>query len=217
MAESPLAYVDTNILVSYALGDEKDERFHIAEKFFGDVLLGKYVVLVSNFVLSETLHTLRNIATEQVFKEIKTKRSQRDLIELANSSEFRKEVNDRSLKAFKTILEYITTDPDHFKIGDLKTTYSEEMFSNALRILSENFGIFRVYRYRCPKCDSKIDCTYCGFNCEIVYKSINAPDVTHVLMSSSLGCKYLFTMDQYFSKIPKKESQSEIIVLHATK
>jgi predicted nucleic acid-binding protein len=208
-----LSYVDTNVFVSYALGEEREESFETAEKFFGEVSQGKYVVLVSSFVLTETLHTLRKIATEQVFKEIERRMSRSELIEVANSTEFKREVNDRSLKAFRVIIDCITSDPDHFKFGNLKTTYSEEMFSKALRTLSAGLGEFRVYHFRCPKCGSDIDCAHCGFSYEIAYKAYNAPDLTHLLMASSLGCKYLFTMDQYFAKVPRAESQSEVILL----
>jgi predicted nucleic acid-binding protein len=213
VSSTPLAYVDTNVFVSYALGEEREESFHIAEKFFEGISEGDYIVLVSSFVLIETLHTLRNIATEQLFKEIEKKTSQSDLIKIANSEKFRKGVNDRSLEAFRAIIDCITSDPEHFRFGDLKTIYSEEMFSKALRILTANLGEFRVYHFRCQKCGSNVDCTQCGFDSEIVYKSFNAPDLTHLLMSSSLGCKYLFTLDKRFAKIPKSPSQSEIILL----
>lgn len=212
MRGTPLAYIDTNILISYALGD-KDKRFHIAKKIFEDVLQDKYTIVISNFVLSEALHALRNIATKEVFKKIKSKTSQSELIKIANSSDFRRKVIDRSLEAFKIIIEYITSDPDHFRIEKSETSYSEKIFSEGLRVLSRNFGVFRVYRYRCPKCGSYLNCAKCGFNCEIAYKSINAPDVTHALVSDSLECDYFFTMDQYFSRIPKEEFHMEIVVL----
>lgn len=213
MTDTPLAYVDTNILISYALGEKKDKRFHIAKKVFDDVLQGKYKIVLSNFVFSEALHALRNIATREAFREIKNKPKQSDLIRIANSSEFRKKVNDKSLKAFRTIIEYITENAEYFRVEKPETSYSEKVFSEGLKIISKNFGEFRVYRYRCPKCDSYLYCEKCGFYCEIAYKSINAPDVTHVLISTTLGCKYFFTMDQYFSKIPKEEFQLEIVVL----
>jgi len=213
MIKSPLAYIDANILVSYALGAEKDERFHIAKKVFEDVLQGKYAVALSHLVLSETLHALRNIATKEVFKGIENKYTQGELIKLANSSAFRKKVIDRSLEAFKTIIECITSNPDHFRIEPPETHYSEKIFSEGLNILSRNFGIFRVYRYRCRKCNSYLNCDKCGFNCEIAYKSINAPDITHALISDSIKCEYFLTMDKYFSKIPKEEFKTKIIVL----
>jgi len=210
---SPLAYVDTNLFVSYALGEERDAGFQIAQKLFDEVSQGKYVVLVSHFALSETLHALRNIATVQIFKEANNGLSQAELWNLAKSERFRQEVNDRSLKAFKAIIECITNDPKHFRIGDFKTVYSEEMFYKALKTLSEGLGEFRVYPVRCPKCDSRITCDRCGSDSVIAYKSVNAPDLTHLLISTSLGCKYLLTMDKYFSKIPKNDTQSEIIIL----
>lgn len=213
MSRTPSAYVDTNILVSYALGEEKDERFHVVEKFFADVLKGQYIVVISHFVLSETLHTLRNIATNQVYKELKNQCSQDDLIKLVNSSNFRNDVNDRSMKAFKIIIDIITRDPDHFKLEEYEVPYSEKMFEDGLKILSEVFGDFRVYRYRCPKCEAYLGCDTCGFDCEVVYKAINAPDVTHALISSYLLCDYFFTMDKYFSKIPENRVKSKIVIL----
>jgi len=49
MTKTPLAYIDTNILISYALGEEKATRFHIAKRVFEDVLQGKYTI-VKDFV-----------------------------------------------------------------------------------------------------------------------------------------------------------------------
>jgi len=213
MTKTPLAYIDTNILISYALGEEKDTRFHIAKRVFEDVLQGKYAVVISHFVLSEALHALRNIAIKEVFKEIENTPSQQDLINIANSSEFRKKVNDRSLAAFKTIVERITSNPNHFRINAPETSYSEKIFSKGLKILSQNLGIFRVFGYKCRRCDSRMECDNCGVNSEIVYKSVNAPDVTHVLVSDSVQCDYFFTMDKYFGNIPKEEFKTKIIIL----
>ena len=212
MSNPPSAYVDTNILVSYALG-ENDERFHIVEPFFEGVFQGKFVLHISHFVLSETLHTLRKIATEQVYRELSDTYSQRDLIALVDSPTFKYQVRDRSFKAFKTIIDIITKDPDHFKVEGAEKLYSEKMFKEGLEILSELFGEFRVYRYRCAKCGSYLGCDTCGFDCEISYKAINAPDVTHVLISSALECEYFYTMDKYFSHIPRERVKSEIVVL----
>lgn len=212
MPNSTSAYVDTNILVSYALG-ENDERFHIVEPLFEDAFRGKFVLHISHFVLSETLHTLRKIATEQVYRELSGDYSQSDLIALVNSSTFKDKVRDRSFKAFKTIIDIITKDPDHFKVEEPEKLYSEKIFKEGLGLLSELFGEFRVYRYRCAKCDSYLSCDTCGFDCEISYKAINAPDVTHVLISSALGCECFYTMDKYFSHIPREKVKSEIIVL----
>jgi len=206
------AYVDTNILVSYALG-ENDKRFHAVEPFFEDVYQDKFVLHISHFTLLEALHTLRKMATDEVYRELSDGCSQSDLITLVNSPAFKNEVKDRSFKAFKTIIDIITRDPDRFKIVEPEKLYSEKMFTEGLGILSEVFGEFRVYRYRCKKCDSYLDCDACGFNCEISYKAINASDVTHVLISSTLECKYFYTMDQYFSRIPREKVKSEIVVI----
>lgn len=213
MTEIPLAYVDTNILISYALGEKKDKRFHIAKKVFEDALHGKYKIVISNFVLSEALHALRNIVTAKIFREIKSMLTQSELIKMVNSPDFREKVNQTSLEAFKTIIEYITSDPKHFRVERPETIYSEKIFLKGLEILSANLGEFRVYRYSCPKCGSYMKCEKCKFYCEVVYKSINAPDVTHVLISENIKCRYFFTMDKYFSNIPKEEVQVEIKVL----
>lgn len=206
------AYVDTNILVSYALG-ENDRGFHRVEPFFRDVYQNKFVLHISHFTLLEALHTLRNIATAEVYRELSDKYSQDNLIALVNSPTFKNKVRERSFKAFQTIIDIITRDPERFKIAEPEKSYSEKMFMDGLEILSELFGEFRVYRYRCKKCDSYLDCDACGFNCEISYKAINAPDVTHLLMSSTLECKYFYTMDQYFCRVPREKVKSTIVVI----
>lgn len=212
MSSSLSAYVDTNVLVSFALG-EKDERFHVVEPFFDEVSQKNLVIHISRFVLSEALHALRNIATTQVYRELSNKCSQRELIDLVNTSDFKNKVRDRSLEAFKTIIDLITRDPDHFKLEEPETSYSEKIFKDGFEILSEIFGEFRVYRFQCPKCDSFLNCNSCGFDCKIHYKGINAPDITHALISSSLKCQYFVTADKYFSLFPKDRIKSEIKIL----
>ena len=156
---------------------------------------------------------IKGLVKDRNAREIKDNSTQNELIKLANSEKFRKEINKRSLEAFKTIIDLMTSNPEQFKVKSSETKYSEKIFLEGLKILSRNLGVFRVYRYRCRKCDAYMNCNKCGFNCEIAYKSINAPDVTHVLISDSIGCKYFFTMDRYFGKIPKEEFKTEIIVL----
>jgi predicted nucleic acid-binding protein len=212
MATADSAYVDTNILVSYALGPEADQRFNLADAFFKDALAGKYVIVVSNFALQEAIHTFRNIAIDQLYKKLKRAYSRTELWTMVTSSDFRQEVNNRSMVAFQTIINIITSDPKHFKIGDMSTIYSEKMFYDGLKLLTGRMGDIKVYPHSCRKCFTNIVCK-CGFDSEIVLKSINAPDVTHVLISGELGCTYFFTMERDFGNIDPKSVKSKIIVL----
>jgi predicted nucleic acid-binding protein len=207
------AYVDTNILVSYALGPMVDQRFRLVEGFFNDVINGKYLVVVSNFALQEAIHTFRNIAIDQLYKELNEHYSKAELWTLVKSQEFRQEVNDRSMKAFRTIIDIITSDPKHFKIGDLSTFYPEKLFHDGLNLLTMRMGDIKVYPHCCRKCSSTIVCDDCGFDSEIVYKSINAPDVTHIIISGELGCKYFFTMEKDFGNVDQSLVKSKIVVL----
>lgn len=91
--------------------------------------------------------------------------------------------------------------------------YSGEIFSKGLQLLLATKGSFRVYRFRCQKCNSYLKCSECKVNSEIVYKEANTPDLIHVLISESLECKSFFTLDKYFAKIPFKDQRIKIEIL----
>ena len=211
-SETKKIYPDTNILVSYALGD-KDENFEVAESLFNDVVKGKYKMMISNFTLMETLHTLRAIVTQIKYQELNHNLSQEDMIEIANSKDFNDEVNNESMKAFQIIIDKITRDPQHFCFEPDGLAYPGDIFLTGLQILLTTQGIIRVYRFRCRKCNSYMSCSKCDTNSEMVYKEANAPDLTHLSISEVLDCKLFFTMDKYFANIPKKDRQVEIKVL----
>lgn len=210
--EPIIIYPDTNILVSYSLG-EKDKNFELAERLFQDVENGKYRMIISNFALMETLHALRAIITRIKYQELEDRLSQRDLIEIANSEEFTNVVNEESMKAFKTIIDKITSDSQHFSFEPNGMAYSGEMFSRGLQLLLATKGSFRVYRFRCQKCDSFLRCSNCNVNSEVVYKEANAPDLIHLFISELLQCKTFFTMDKYFASIPLKDQRIKVEVL----
>ena len=205
-------YVDTNILVSYLLG-EKDEDFELAERVFQDVENGKYAMLISNFTLMETLHALRTIITRRKYQELRNGLSQSELINIANSKDFAQTVNEESMKAFKVIVDKITSDSQHFIFEPDTSVYPGEMFSRGLQILLSTTGLLRVFRFRCQKCNSYIRCSRCKVNSEIVYKEINAPDLIHLYIAEILQCEQFFTMDKYFANIPEKSRRIKIEVL----
>jgi predicted nucleic acid-binding protein len=205
-------YPDTNILVSYSLGDS-DENFELAEKLFEEVQNDKYKMVVSNFTLMETLHALRTIVTRMKYQEIDNSPSQGDLIQIANSEPFEETVYKESMKAFSTIIDKITRDTQHFSFEPDGLTYPSETFATGLRLLLATKGSFRVYRFRCQKCNSYMKCPSCRVDSEIVLKEANAPDLVHLAISERLGCKLLFTMDKYYANIPLKDGRVKIEIL----
>lgn len=205
-------YPDTNILVSYSLGDS-DENFGLAEKLFEEVQNNKYKMVVSNFTLMETLHALRTIVTRMKYQELDNSPSQGDLIQVANSKPFEETVYKESMKAFSTIIDKITRDTQHFSFEPDGLTYPNETFAGGLQLLLATRGSFRVYRFRCQKCNGYMKCPSCGVDSEIVFKEANAPDLVHLLISERLGCKVFFTMDKYFANIPIKDGRVKIEVL----
>lgn len=61
------AYLDTNILISYQVGREKDPKyFPIAEDVFRQINAGKYLAVVSFITLMETTNVFRRIKTEEL-------------------------------------------------------------------------------------------------------------------------------------------------------
>jgi predicted nucleic acid-binding protein len=205
-------YPDTNILVSYSLGDS-DENFGLAEKLFEEVQNNKYKMVVSNFTLMETLHALRTIITRMKYQELDNSPSQNELIQIANSKTFQETVYEESMKAFSTIIDKITKDKQHFSFEPDGLTYPNETFATGLQLMMATKGSFRVYRFRCQKCNSYTKCSSCREDSEIVLKEANAPDMVHLLISERLECKVFFTMDKYFANIPTKDARVKIEVL----
>ena len=197
-------YIDTNILINYSLGKEKvekEEHFTIAKKVFDDAINGNYKIAISNFLLSETLHALRSIATRSAFKELGGGFSQSQLIKIANSKDFQDEIKRESWNAFREVVDKVTKDPKHFVLETEEQVYLGTLFQEGLNILMTTFGDLRVFRYRCRMCDNYMKCYDCRINSEIVYRAVNAPDLTHISIAQTLGCNRFFTMDKYFDKI----------------
>lgn len=197
-------YIDTNILINYSLGKEKvgkEEHFVVAKKVFDDAVDGNYKIAISKFLLSETLHALRNIATRSAFKELGGGLSQTKLIDMANSKDFQDGINRESWEAFRKVVDKVTTDPKHFVLETEQQTYSVTLFQEGLNILMTTFGDLRVFRYRCRMCDNYLNCYRCRTNSEIAYKAVNALDLTHISIAHTLGCSRFLTMDKYFNKI----------------
>lgn len=205
-------YADTNILVSYAIGEE-DKNYHKAKKLFDGVESGKYKIVISHFVLMEALHALRTLITRLRYQDLSNRLSQNQLITIANSKAFREKVHEESLKAFKTIVDLVTSDPEHFSLESDSMVYPGRVFSEGLKILTKNRGDFRVYRFRCRKCNNYLPCFLCNINSEISYKEANAPDMTHLFISQVLGCHHFFTMDKYIARIPKEDLPIHVQIL----
>ena len=130
-----LRYVGTNIPVSYSLG-EKDENFELAERVFQEVENGKYAMLISNFTLMETLQALRTIITRRKYQELRNGLPQSELINIANSKEFAQTVNEEIMKAFKVIVDKITSDSQHFTFKPDTSLYPGKM---VLQRLADTF------------------------------------------------------------------------------
>lgn len=198
-------YIDSSILVSYALG-EKDNRYHMAKRVFEEAMVGRYKIVISNFLLAETLQAIRGAVTRDTFKYLDDGLTHYRLIEIANSQEFKNTVMKKSEKAFSEIVDRITKDPSHFTIEPPDQEYSGEVFLKCLSVLISTFGVFRVYRSRCEKCGKTVPCEKCKTESEIAYKAANTPDLIHISIAESLGCDRLKTMDQYFENVADKFS-----------
>lgn len=197
-------YIDTNILLTYALGRKrnvKEEDFAAVKKVFNDAFEGKYKIVISNFLLAETLHALRCIVTENIFKEQGKGLSREQLFKMANSEEFLGRVSGESQKYFREIVDRLIRDTKHFSIEEPGQTYTGELFRNCLDLIANSFGTFRVFGYYCSICNNQLSCHKCKSDSEIVYKGLNAPDLIHILISINLGCQQFYTMDKYFSQI----------------
>ncbi|HEX9863243.1 MAG TPA: hypothetical protein VGB11_08205 [Candidatus Bathyarchaeia archaeon] len=194
-------YIDTNILVSYALGPN-DDGYLKAKNVFDQAVKENHTIMVSNFMLTEALNTLRNVITEDKYQSLAHGVTQTALIAMADSEDFKKDIADESMKSFSDVIDLMTRDSQHFKFEE-NTKYDGVIFQNSLALLSGLFGIFRVYRFRCDKCEQYNPCSTCRTTSSIVYKAINAPDLLHVQIAQTLGCTKFVTMDKGFGTISK--------------
>ncbi|MGA3059801.1 MAG: hypothetical protein ABSD92_05465 [Candidatus Bathyarchaeia archaeon] len=192
-------YIDTNILVSYALGPNDDDYLR-AKNVFDQAIRENHIIMVSNFMLTEALNTLRNVITEDKYQSLVHGVTQTALIAMADSVEFKKVVAEESMTSFSNVVDLMTKDAQHFKFEE-NTKYDGVIFQNFLALLSGLFGIFRVYRFRCDKCEQYNPCQTCKTSSSIAYKAINAPDLLHVQIAQTLGCTKFVTMDKGFGAI----------------
>jgi len=192
-------YIDTNILVSYTLGPDDDDYLR-AKNVFDQAIRDNHTIMISNFMLTEALNTLRNVITEDKYQSLAHGVTQTALIAMADSVEFKEVIAEESMKSFSNVVDLMTRDTQHFKFEE-NTKYDGVIFQNSLALLSGLFGIFRVYRFRCDKCEQYNPCSTCGTNSSIVYKAINAPDLLHVQIAQTLGCTKFVTMDKGFGAI----------------
>lgn len=200
-------YIDTNVLITYVLGKKrnlKEEDFVAVEELFNNAIEGKYKIVISNFVLAETLHALRSIVTEETFREQEKGLAKNQLFKIANSKDFLEQVTEKSQKYFRDIVDKLSRDTKHFYFEEPGQSYPEDMFRNCLDLIVGSFGTFRVYGYYCLSCNEQLSCSKCKSDSKIVYKGLNAPDLIHILISIKLGCQQFFTMDKYFSTIQDK-------------
>lgn len=212
MSEDELekVYIDANILVNYSLGPAKvtkKEHFDVAKKVFDDATAGKYTIVISYFLLSETLFVLRRISMQSEFKKRVYGLSHGDIITLAKSQTFKDKIKRESDSAFREINDKITRDTTHFIIEDNKIGYGGDIFQRGFGIMLSNFGDFWVYKNRCPVCWNYLDCCkVCGTGSEMVYKAVNTPDLTHLSIAEALGCDRFLTMDKGYDKIVGRSS-----------
>ena len=203
-------YIDTNILVSYAMGPD-DRDYLKAKKVFDGAIQGNYVIVASNFMLTEALNTLRNVITEDKYQSLNHGITQGELIKKADSVTFMTEIERESMESFKEVVDLMTTDSKHFLFEE-NSSYSGIIFQNSLAMLSGIFGIFRVYRFRCDKCNEYNPCQTCKTNSSLVYKAVNAPDLLHIQIAQTLGCTRFVTMDKGFYVINGKVPISILIL-----
>jgi predicted nucleic acid-binding protein len=203
------AYLDTSLLVPYALGPT-DSNFQRSRGIFGEAEKGKLKLIVSHFALQETLHTLRRLKLEDVIRRSGLRQRQK-LIEFVNGKEFLEDAKKKSWEAFRRIVEQVTADELHFEV-DGEEEYDSQLFVKGLESLTKTFGSVRIYPDNCQFCSDNMECLQCGNEARIHYKAINAPDLTHTFIAISLGCDEILTADKGFKELQNQALPIKITV-----
>jgi len=173
-------YLDTNILITFAVGKVKDSRFHLAEEIFNKIKSGTYEGVISTLTLMETLGVFR--------RQIGTNRALMQTVPREEQGEY---VKNDSFATFQTMLGYLVQMPN-IKFEERISTSIGTVLNTSFEIMKEITGLVKFYN-NCGFCDSSVKVS--------VHKAVAAMDIIHSIIAKDTGCESVVTMDKGFKEL----------------
>ncbi len=174
-------YIDTNVLVSYVSGPQKEPReYPKAKQIFDDIKQGKYIGVISTLTLIELQGVLRTLkGYERTILEDMQPNKQSDYVKTEATNIY------NTLMAELLKLQYVK-----FEKG--RQTNFQSILDIAYKIMDEIKGIVKLYN-NCGICKSNYKSS--------VHKQILVADILHALLAKDTSCDSLITFDKGFSTL----------------
>ncbi len=177
--------MDTNILITYVVGPEKDDKFDLAKQVFGKIRSGEYEGVISTLTLMEVLGVFR--------RQVGTDRERMYLVPRPTQGEY---VQTESQSMFQSMLGELVKMPNT-KFEEGKSVNLGSVLNSSLDIMKEVKGVVKFYN-TCGFCDSRASVS--------VHKAVATMDIIHATMAKETGCESLITFDKGFKELQGNDS-----------
>lgn len=184
--QTPKVYLDTNVLISYQVGKEKDPKyFPLAQDVFREIIVGKYIGVVSLVTLMETVNVFRRIKMEES--------NEQGITDPNKQLEY---IKNESKLLYRELVQKLLETQRNIRLEECDGVAISNFLSTSLEIAQQYLGVVRTYN-NCKQCKSNIP--------HNVHKAIGALDILHIFIARALKCKYLITFDKGFKEIINDE------------
>lgn len=182
MSQPPLAYIDTNVFLSYIAGPGSHPvQYPLARAFFKEIADHKWIGGISYLTLLEILDVLR-----------KWRASELDTISKIQTDWDRtRYVIEGAKQLYSHIIAETLASPD-FRIIETPNVDASLLMTTAFEILTDINGVVKLYN-SCSKCGYEQDHALIS-----VHKSVGAADILHALIAKEANCHRLVTFDKGF-------------------
>lgn len=175
------AYLDTNIIIAYVSGSQKDPfQYPKARQIFDEIRQGKYIGVISTLMLIEMKGVLRTLLGRE--------RAALESIPAHKQPDY---VKDEATEQYKIVLAELLRLP-YIKFEKGKQSNLQSVLEEADQIMDDIKGSVRFYD-KCGICRSQFK--------NSVYKQILAADILHALLAKDTGCDMLITFDKGFAAL----------------
>ena len=186
-------YIDTNVLISYISGPQKEPtQYPKAQRIFDELKQGTYIGVISTLVLIEIKGVIRTIlGTDRMQLETIAQNKQADHIKL------------ESQKIYDELISELLKLPN-IKFEKGRQSNFQSILDLANQIMDDIKGDVRFYNT-------------CG-NCGAQYKSskhkqILAADILHALLAKDTACDTLITFDKGFAGLVNNDTISPLQIV----
>jgi predicted nucleic acid-binding protein len=182
LSHPPLAYIDTNVFLSYIAGPlSHPVQYPLAKEFFNEIASHKWIGVISYLTLLEILDVLRKWRASEL----------EAISKIQTDWDRTRYVIEGAKQVYSNIIAETLATPD-FRIIETPNVDANLLMTAAFEILTDITGVVRLYN-SCSKCGYEQDHPIIS-----VHKSVGAADILHALIAKEAKCHKLVTFDKGF-------------------